>query len=209
MTIRIKNWSEHQHFKDRRPPWIKVHREIIDDIEWHELSGDDAKLLISLWLIASEDKELSGKLPEVKSLCFRLRIKEIQLNQALIRLSHWLIHDDINEISSCHQDDITEKRREEIETETETDNGFALFWSTYPDIQRKQSKSKCHEIWIKKKLSFDKKRIVDHVENLKSSGDWTKENGQYVPAPLVYLNQRRWDGAEIIKSTSNLMAGAI
>lgn len=121
MTIRIKNWGEHQHFKDRSPPWIKVHREIINDVEWHELSGDDAKLLISLWLIASEDKELSGRLPDIKNLCFRLRIKEIQLNQALIRLSHWLIQDDISAISIGYQSDIPEKRRDREETEKEVE----------------------------------------------------------------------------------------
>jgi hypothetical protein len=33
-----------------------------------------------------------------------------------------------------------------------------------------------------------------HVEALKASGDWQRG---YVPAPLVYLNQRRWEGAEM------------
>ncbi len=30
MNYRIKNWDKFQHFKNRRPPWIKLHREILD-----------------------------------------------------------------------------------------------------------------------------------------------------------------------------------
>ena len=53
--MRIKNWERFQHFKDRRPPWIKLYRELLDDPDWHDLAGDDAKFLVMLWLIASGD----------------------------------------------------------------------------------------------------------------------------------------------------------
>jgi hypothetical protein len=39
-------------------------------------------------------------------------------------------------------------------------------------------------------------QIVAHVQALKLSIDWRKEGGAYIPAPLVYLHQRRWEGAE-------------
>lgn len=38
-------------------------------------------------------------------------------------------------------------------------------------------------------------QIVAHVERLKRSKDWVKDGGQFIPAPLVYLNNRRWEGA--------------
>jgi hypothetical protein len=60
--MKIKNWKKLQHYKDRKPPWIKLYRDLLDDPEWHELSGDDAKHLIMLWLIASEDE--NGVLPD-------------------------------------------------------------------------------------------------------------------------------------------------
>jgi hypothetical protein len=28
--LRVKNWSEFQHYKDRNPPWIKLHRTLLD-----------------------------------------------------------------------------------------------------------------------------------------------------------------------------------
>ena len=115
MQYKIKNWAKFQHFKDRKPPWIKLYRDILDDMEWHNLSGDSAKLLTMLWLIASEGE---GVLPEVKYLSFRLRLPEKTINNCLSTLSHWLERDDIGVISERYQDDAPER---EIERETETD----------------------------------------------------------------------------------------
>jgi hypothetical protein len=32
---------------------------------------------------------------------------------------------------------------------------------------------------------------------MKTTPQWLRDNGAYIPAPKVYLNQQRWDGAEI------------
>jgi hypothetical protein len=32
---------------------------------------------------------------------------------------------------------------------------------------------------------------------MKTTEQWKKDNGAFIPAPLVYLNQQRWDGAEV------------
>jgi hypothetical protein len=117
MTYRIKGWVKFQHFKDRRPPWIKLYRDILEDPDWHDLDGDTAKILVALWLLASEDDDQQGRLPDARRLAFRLRISETKVNQALTKLSHWLEHDGINTISSGYQDDAPET---ETETETET-----------------------------------------------------------------------------------------
>jgi len=115
MTYRIKGWVKFQHFKDRRPPWIKLYRDILEDPDWHDLDGDTAKILVALWLIASEDDQQEGRLPDARRLAFRLRISESKVNQALTKLSHWLEQDGINTISSGYQVDAPE-----TETETET-----------------------------------------------------------------------------------------
>jgi len=110
--MKIKNWSEFQHFKDRTPPWIKLYRHLLDDPDWHELSGDEAKTLIMLWLIASEDKNMKGNLPAEKNIAFRLRMTEAKLNQILNKLNGWLILDDNEMISERYQDDAPETERE-------------------------------------------------------------------------------------------------
>jgi hypothetical protein len=113
--MKIKNWSKFQHFKDRKPPWVKLYRDILDDIEWHELDATASKVLVMCWLIASED---DGNLPNTKTLAFRLRMSEKQTLECLNKLSHWLEQDDIGVISDGYQDDLLET---ETETETETE----------------------------------------------------------------------------------------
>jgi hypothetical protein len=86
MATRIRNWKHFQHYKNRRPPWIKLHRDILDDPDWHALTGDSAKVLISLWLIASDDNDKDGKLPSIRKLAFRLRMTEKVVVQHLEKL---------------------------------------------------------------------------------------------------------------------------
>lgn len=122
MKLRIRNWAKFQHFKDRRPPWVKLYRDILDDREWHRLNPSAAKVLVMLWLIASES---DGYLPDSEELAFRLRISEEEVNEAISRLGSWLeqvdntsdITSDDKVISERYQDDPLEKRREETETE--------------------------------------------------------------------------------------------
>lgn len=106
-----------------------------------------------------------------------------------------------------------EKSKSLISTDTYTDkaaqpSGFAEFWELWPKSERKQSKSKCLQVWVKQKLSTHQDQILRHVAHLKTTEGWTKQNGQFIPSPLAYLNQQRWDGAEIEEPPA-LFAGAI
>jgi hypothetical protein len=122
--MRIKNWNKFQHFKDRKPPWVKLYRDLLDDIEWHELDPQASKVLVMLWLIASEDE---GNIPALKQLAFRLRLSEKETEVCIIKLSHWLEQDDINAISTRYQDDAPET---ETETELEKEKETELFVET-------------------------------------------------------------------------------
>ena len=52
----VKNWDEFQHYKDRNPPWIKLHNHLLDDYEF-EMLGDAAKgHLLCIWMLASRTK---------------------------------------------------------------------------------------------------------------------------------------------------------
>lgn len=119
MSYKIKNWHQFQHFKDRKPPWIKLYRDLLDDVHWHDLDPKVAKHLVMIWLIASE---YDGALPDMKTLAFRLRVLGNEAKSIVSKLSHWLIQDDITTISSRYQNDSLEIEREtEKETEKETE----------------------------------------------------------------------------------------
>jgi hypothetical protein len=85
-----------------------------------------------------------------------------------------------------------EKRREE----ENTPSGFTRFWDAWPKSLRKEAKGKCLDAWRKAGAEPHTDAILAHVDSLKRSATWTKDGGQFIPAPLVYLNNRRWEGAE-------------
>jgi len=88
--------------------------------------------------------------------------------------------------------------------------GFAKFWETWPTNDRKQAKGKCLDAWKKANAERDAALVIGHVLFLKNSA-FLKDGGQFIPAPLVYLNQRRWEGADVGSSspTGGVLAGAI
>jgi hypothetical protein len=120
--MQIKSWAKFQHFKDRRPPWIKLYRDILDDIEWHELPAESAKTLVMLWLIASEE---DGNLPDLKTLSFRLRIPQKQLETQLKDLGHWIeterYQSDISVSQKNSVAEVSDHQETERETEKETE----------------------------------------------------------------------------------------
>ena len=77
------------------------------------------------------------------------------------------------------------------------ESGFDRFWAAWPKSPRKGGKSECQKKWVKHYCETQTDQIVKHVEWLKTTEQWLKSNGAFIPAPLVYLNQQRWDGAEI------------
>jgi len=79
MLLQPKNWAVFQHYKDRCPPWIKLHRDLLNNRTYICLPIASKALAPMLWLLASESKDgvFDGSLDE---LVFRLHItpKEYQ-----------------------------------------------------------------------------------------------------------------------------------
>lgn len=86
--------------------------------------------------------------------------------------------------------------------------GFQNFWKIYPG-QRKGSKSACLRLWQDEGFDVIVEQIISHVAAMKQSADWLKEDGAYVPAPLTYLNQQRWDGSELSEVVDSRFEGGI
>ena len=119
MGYKIRNWENYQHFKNgsRNPPWIKLYKDLLNNPDWHELDGDSCKVLIMLWMVASEN---SGTLPDLKKVAFRLRMNEGKLHKTITGLSGWILSNDANMISSRYQDDIADKSRVDIEVDVDS-----------------------------------------------------------------------------------------
>lgn len=81
---------------------------------------------------------------------------------------------------------------------------FEDFWAEWPKSVRKGGKSACKAKWDKLKLDTESDQIIKHVRWMKTTDAWKKSEGAFIPAPLVYINQMRWDGAEVPEVTVNV-----
>jgi hypothetical protein len=183
--MRIKNWEKFQHFKNRKPVWIKLYLDLMDDKKWFDLSGDDAKTLIMLWMVGAKN---DGDLPDLETLSFRLRIDEEVLKSSFLALNHWLEGVDNNAISSGYQDDALDKskirkdkskirEREDI-SETSSDDMHSVnqVWESYlsffPDKKIKLSPKRIAKIRTAMK-SFSIPELCRAIENF-SNDTWSE-----------------------------------
>jgi hypothetical protein len=111
--LRIKGWARFQHYKHRRPPWIRLHRSLLDDPTWHGLPLASRALAPMLWLLASES-ELGIIDCASDVLAFRLRLASSVLAEALNPLISvgWIIEsaDASSVLASCKQHATSEYR---------------------------------------------------------------------------------------------------
>ncbi len=71
-------------------------------------------------------------------------------------------------------------------------HGFVDFWSAWPSGPRKVAKQQCLDKWTTKRCAEAASLIVQHVEWMKTTEQWRKDGGAFIPQPLTYLNQQRW-----------------
>lgn len=85
---------------------------------------------------------------------------------------------------------------------------FSQFYSAYPRHDSKQiAMLKFAKIMSECKTEEDQKNMLDKmlksIETSKSSEQWNKENGKYIPMPSTWLNQRRWEDEGVVITRSN------
>jgi len=66
---------------------------------------------------------------------------------------------------------------------------FEEFWSTWPSSKRKVGKDAVWKKWDDGDLDEISDKIISHVKILKVSQQWLEG---WEPAPLTYINQKRW-----------------
>lgn len=202
--MKIKNWSKFQHFKDRKPPWVKLYRDVLDDMEWYELDPLASKVLVMCWLIASEDE---GRLPNTKTLAFRLRMSEKQTIDCINKLSHWLEQDDIDLISEQYQSDSLETEKE---TETKREKKATVVATPIGVSQSVWDEFIAHRKAKKAKVT---KLVIEGIAKEATKAGWSLEdalketivrNWQSFKADWVAVKpqmQNKWDVAGITTPT--------
>lgn len=135
--LRIKNWQEFQHYKNRGPYWIKLHFRILSSKDWVNSSDSDRVLIIACMLVASQSKETDGRFEADPDYFQRVAYLEHKPNFKSL-ISNGFLETLEESIPSLYDLPIeTEKRRDREELETEKDtrvrettsNGGSLHFS--------------------------------------------------------------------------------
>lgn len=125
VTFKVPNWSDFQHYKQRTPPWIKLHRQLLDNEEFACLPVASRALAPLVWILASES-ETGGELPSLAKMAWRLRMSESELTEALEPLvSAGFVEDASGLLARCKQGPMPRQRREEEEKEAEKSGVYA------------------------------------------------------------------------------------
>ena len=165
MLLQPKNWAVFQHYKDRCPPWIKLHRDLLNDRAYMRLPIASKAIAPMLWLLASESKDgvFDGSLDE---LVFRLHItkKEYQDGiKPLIDNDFFVLVSGV--LAERKQSAIPETEGEtEKETETDTPEGVSVeVWDSFVK-QRKARKAQITE------------RVMKSIREQAKIAGWTLDN---------------------------------
>ena len=89
---------------------------------------------------------------------------------------------------------------EKTEPVKDYEEKFNIFYKAYP---KKVAKTKVLS-WFKSNKPKDDlfELMMKQLEVFKKSYNWNKDNGQYIPNPTTWLNQKRWE--DEIEITTNL-----
>lgn len=183
---------------------MKLYRDVLDDMEWYELDPLASKVLVMCWLIASEDE---GRLPNTRTLAFRLRMSEKQTIDCLNKLSHWLEQDDIDLISDQYQSDSLETERE---TETKKEKKATVVAAPEGVLQSVWDEFIAHRKAKKAKVT---ELVIEGIAKEATKAGWSLEdalketivrNWQSFKADWVAVKpqmQNKWDVAGITTPT--------
>ncbi len=157
--LKVRNWEQFQHYKDRNPPWIKLHFALLASEDWVTLDDASKLLAIVCMLVASRN---GGMVPNNPAYLKRLAYLDTTPNlQPLISCGFL---SKVLATASAPQADA----RPETETDTERKdlsgkipdlvvkpkrkvsytNAFEVFWKAYPKTPN-MSKSEAFVEWHK------------------------------------------------------------
>jgi hypothetical protein len=184
MKLIPKNWVKFQHYKDRNPPWIKLHRDLLIDKEFMRLPLASKALAPLLWLLASESVEgvFDADLDELE---FRLRISQKELSEGIKPLiTNGFFLDASTMLAVSLQDAIPETERE-AERETK-----------YTPPIPKDLLDEWMKIRRKKKAGDVTEIVYNSIKREADKAGWTVEQA------ITRCCERSWVGfeAEWVKS---------
>lgn len=120
--LQVRNWKRFQHYRDRSPVWIKLYCSMLDDYDFAALPDIAKAHLVSIWLLASRNK---NRIPN-DPVWIKQRIGALEsIDLQLFVTRGWLepYSDASNSLADPEHPASTEKRRGEGEKRREEKKG--------------------------------------------------------------------------------------
>lgn len=185
--IRIKEWDTFQHYKDRSPPWIKLHKSMLNSRTWVRLDDAGRVLAFACMMLAADTDNKTPLDPEYLARVAYLNAPPNFDN--LVRVGFIEIIEEKSEtIASASKPQA--KRTVCPPEQSRAEQSFATFWACYP---KHKSKGQAEKAFAK--INPDEQLLtamVAAVERAKTQDDWRKDNGKFIPYPATWLNGKGW-----------------
>jgi phage replication O-like protein O len=97
----------------------------------------------------------------------------------------------VDRTKSVHTKDNLPKDNQQKKSTCANADAFARFWAAYP---KRKSRAQAEKAFAKIDPSEQlMATIIEAIERAKTSEDWRKAKGQFVPYPATWLNARGWE----------------
>lgn len=188
--LRVKNWEEFQHYRDRNPPWIKLHRDLLRDYEFQCLQDASKLHLMLIWLLASQmDNKIPADEDFIKN---QIGVKGKLYLKELINKGYLI--DDSGALAERKQaampETETEAYSKEVEREKEVGD-FENFWNAYGKIGNKQQALKSFNKAIKEGVNYE--IIIRGLNNYQNYCRAIGQEQRYIKHASTWLNNRGWE----------------
>lgn len=164
----VTNWSKFQHYRDRNPPWIKLHYELLSSRDWVMLDDASRVLAVACMLIASRNE---GNVPDDPAYLKRVAYLNKDPNFKPLLESGFL------KLASNCKHMLADARPE---TETETEEETEAEESLSPSGEIKNAKPKSFKQWTIEDLSKSVEenntdKLLTEQETTDFIGYWTQK----------------------------------
>lgn len=191
----VPNWEELQHYKDRCPPWIKLHSAIMESYEFENLPDASKAHLICIWLLASRTKNkinsdakwIARKIGANSKVDIDLLIQSGFLERVPgTRGVPSMEQDASNTLAEGKQDAIERESRERGEESREEYISFDDFWHIY---EKRVNEKGVRTYWKKLKVDHELfSKIKTHI-----SLQYRTTERKFWPKAMDYLKQEKWN----------------
>lgn len=217
--LKVKGWEKFQHYKNRNPPWIKLHFELLSSEDW--VSWDDASRVLALacMLVASRN---DGKVPNKPAYLKRVAYLNAEpdfgpliscgfLEKPLASASAAQANSSIAQANARPEE---RQSREDSLSETSSDEkpkarrkrvyppDFEAVWLEYP-TDPNMSKAEALDAYAKLDAA-DKDALAASIRPFR---DYCRAHPDYRPIHLCrFIVKRRFDGFQPQKPASPVAA---